>query len=363
MDVLSRFAFHLPTRAALLGILLAISSLGCNLPYYVENGTEQAKLMLGRRYIRDILNSSERTAEEQGKLRLILDARNFARSLGLNPRGSYTTYRDLPSDKLTWVVMGTPPDSFTPYLWKFPIVGEVPYKGYFSESDAREEAKRIESEGFESYVRSSDAISTLGWFDDPVLSSILKKEPHQVVDTIFHELFHANVWVPGHVDFNESLATFVGSVSSVKFFEEGNTEISNLKAEVKTSYLSKSRKSLSGVYWLADGLTRLYGALDQLYKSNISREEKLQKRQGIYKEYKEKYFPQVPEEALPSVINNSAILQIKIYYTRMKDIQKFFVKCDRSIPDFLRATKRIAETVSNNTELSPFDEMVNEGCK
>lgn len=351
----------MPFRLFLLLAVMTFS--GCNLPYYLKNGSKQAELLLGRRYIRDILNSKERTQLEQEKLRLILDSRNFARSLGLNPRGAYTTYVDLPSDELTWVVMGTPADSFVPYKWTFPIVGEVPYKGFFSEKDAREEAKRIESEGFESYVRSSDAISTLGWFDDPVLSSILKREPHQVADTIFHELLHSTVWIPGYVDFNESLATFIGSVSAAKFFENAEMPISNLSDVQKTENLSKARKSLSGMYWIADGLNRMYQALDSLYKSDLSREEKIKKRQEIYLEYRKKYFPDVPSSVLPESINNSAILQVKIYYTRMKDFQKLFVNCERSIPRMIKAAEVIAEKINKAPELSPFEELSRVRCE
>ena len=105
-----------------------------------------------------------------------------------------------------------------PYEWWFPIVGSVDYKGYFELADAQAEASRLSGEGYDIYVRPSVAFSTLGWFDDPVLSSWLRADPVRIAELLIHELLHRTWYVSGETAFNESLATFVGHVGAVEFF-------------------------------------------------------------------------------------------------------------------------------------------------
>src|SRR5690606_33281988 len=100
------------------------------------------------------------------------------------------------------------------------IVGSVPYKGFFEKEDAEHAAQKLELAGFETWVRGTDAFSTLGWFDDPVLSTTLSNSIPSIVDTVIHESVHSTVWIKGRVDFNESLANFIGGQGAYQFFKE-----------------------------------------------------------------------------------------------------------------------------------------------
>src|SRR5262249_41115176 len=110
------------------------------------------------------------------------------------------------------------------YTWWFPIVGRVPYRAYFDESDARQLADELEDDGYDTWVRPAIAFSTLGWFDDPLLSHLLSHDGGLLADVLIHELLHNTIYLPSQVAFNESFATFVGGRGSIAFFAaQGDT--------------------------------------------------------------------------------------------------------------------------------------------
>jgi predicted aminopeptidase len=152
------------------------------------------------------------TASDQLKARLsqLLEARRFASTtLALPDNGSYTSYSALGRSHVVWNVFATPEFSLTPVTHCFWFAGCVAYRGYYRESLARDEAQRLQAKGYETFVGGVSAYSTLGWFDDPVLSTMLAWDDERLSATIFHELAHQNVYVPGDTAFNESYGKFV----------------------------------------------------------------------------------------------------------------------------------------------------------
>src|SRR5690606_4806050 len=143
------------------------------------------------------------TPDVRRKLELVLQARAFADSqLGLAVGESYTTYSWVDSDTLLMVLSAARKDRFVPYTWWFPIVGRVPYKGFFNFNEAYQEARELEAEGYDTHVRPSAAFSTLGWFNDPVLNTVLRYDDVSLVSTVVHEILHNSIFVPGKVGFN-----------------------------------------------------------------------------------------------------------------------------------------------------------------
>lgn len=154
------------------------------------------------------------------RLGLASDARELARALGLEVGGQYTTYVPWPGDRVVTTVVATRPGEVEPYAFWFPIVGHVPYKGYFDPARAHAEAERLRARGLDVCEVPVAAYSTLGWLDDPVTEPMLRGGAGRIVETIVHELVHATAFVADAADWNEGVATFVGQEASVRWRAE-----------------------------------------------------------------------------------------------------------------------------------------------
>ncbi|MGH7789395.1 MAG: aminopeptidase, partial [Candidatus Binatia bacterium] len=179
---------------------------------------EEARLLWRRQPIETLL-AGELDAGTRAKLELSLAVRAFAAAdLGLSVGGSYTSLAQVDAGQIVHVVSAAPRDRLVPYTWWFPIVGDVPYRGYFDVAQARALAASLDADGYDTDVRPAIAFSTLGWFDDPLLSTLLAYDQVRLAETMLHELLHSTLYVPGQAAFNESFATFVGHRGAQRFF-------------------------------------------------------------------------------------------------------------------------------------------------
>jgi predicted aminopeptidase len=202
---------HMSKTFAWLPIVVALS--GCSavdtLDFYWQGAAGQMDLITRARPIPEVIEQGG-DAALAARLDRVRDIRAFAsRELGLPDNGSYTKYTELGRPFVLWNVFATPALSLKPRQWCFPVAGCVNYRGYFREDDARAEAVRIRSEGDDVYVSGVPAYSTLGWFDDPVLSSFVRWPDTEVARLIFHELAHQVLYVKDDTAFNESFAVAV----------------------------------------------------------------------------------------------------------------------------------------------------------
>lgn len=187
-------------------LLSACDSVG----YYAQAVQGQTSVLLKRQPIERLLQNPGTSPELRHKLSVIVGARQFAEEfLGLSADGSYTSYVALDREHMVWNVFAAPAFSLEPLTWCFPVAGCVGYRGYFSESAAQAFAEGLRHQGYDVYVAGVDAYSTLGWFNDPVPSTIMRRADHRLAGLIFHELSHQRLYVPGDTAFNESFASFV----------------------------------------------------------------------------------------------------------------------------------------------------------
>ncbi len=201
-----------------IGLACSVAALAClssacapidTIDYYWQSVAGQWDLLSRARPLQDVISRSDDEALKS-RLERIVAIRAFAsRELGLPANGSYTRYTDIGRPFVTWAVFATPPLSLAPRQWCFPIAGCVGYRGYFNEAGAKAEARSLESEGDDVYVGHVPAYSTLGYFDDPILSSFVRWPETEVARLIFHELAHQRLYVPGDTTFNESYAVTV----------------------------------------------------------------------------------------------------------------------------------------------------------
>ena len=200
-DLLRRFA--VPLLALLLG--------GCStLDYYAHLGQGQWQLLQARQPVEQLLEAPTTDPDLARRLTLSQQARDFASArLHLPENRSYRLYADLERPFVVWNVFATPEFSLDPELHCFPIAGCVAYRGYYQQGRARGAAALLRQQGLDTYIGGVEAYSTLGWFDDPLLNTMLRWNDERFIAVIFHELAHQQYYLPGDTAFNESFATFV----------------------------------------------------------------------------------------------------------------------------------------------------------
>lgn len=212
----------------ILVLLAAASLLNPRVRYVAMAARYQIEVLWGRVPVEDAIAAGYFTEAEAARLRQVPAMKAHAKRMGLADTGHYSTVNPT-WDRTVWNVSACEPLSFTPRTWWFPIVGEVPYLGYFEEAPAREWAADMESQGLDVLVRPAGAWSTLGWFEDPLLPQMASWSESRLSNTLHHELTHATVWIPGSVAFNESFAQYVGEEAGLAYlvdkYGEGSPQV------------------------------------------------------------------------------------------------------------------------------------------
>jgi predicted aminopeptidase len=195
----------------MLGAIAALSLSACStIGYYSHLARGEAALLAARRPIARVIADPATDASLKARLELAEQAREFASAdLGLPRNASYTKYADLKRPYATWNVFAAPEFSVDATTHCYLIVGCLAYRGYFDRASAAGEAERLKANGLDTWVGGSVAYSTLGWFADPILNTMLRWDDDELAATIFHELAHQQLFVKGDTEFNESFATFV----------------------------------------------------------------------------------------------------------------------------------------------------------
>jgi len=324
--------------------LLVIAGLagGCaTLSYYTQAISGHLEVRSLSRPIDDWLADPGTAPELREKLKYAQAARAFAaRELALPDGGSFRSYADLGRRYVLWNVFATPELSLDARRWCFPVAGCVSYRGYFSEQDAEAFARSLASEGLDVYVGGVAAYSTLGWFSDPLLNTVLRRPPPEVAGLIFHELAHERAYAEGDSDFNESFATVVEFEGIRRWLAargdaDGFTDYRKRLAqrEAFSQLVIATRLKLAALYEskLTDDEKRSAkrSAFDEL-KSTYA----VMRKQGIFDERYDAWFAAPP--------NNARIAAAGTYHRHVPALTALLARQNGDLRAFYREVERLA---------------------
>ena len=207
-------------------IAIVIGSTACtHLAYYAQATHGQLSVMRSAKPIDTWLSDPAVSADLKYRLTRTREIRQFAsRELGLPDNGSYTRYAELKRPFVVWNVVATPELSMKPVQWCFPVAGCVDYRGYYDKQNAQRFGDELRAEGYEVRVAGVPAYSTLGWFDDPVLSTFIAYPEAEVARMVFHELAHQVAYAPGDTPFTEAFATTVEGIGVQRWLDANANE-------------------------------------------------------------------------------------------------------------------------------------------
>jgi len=289
-------------------IIMLTSIYGCSTASFLSQAvTGHCRVMSSRVSIEKIIREKELDSLSRDKLRMILELREFASAeLGLPRNKSYTRFSEIKEEYLGWNVYAAPKFSVEPITWSFPIAGRVVYRGYFSKEGALKFAKKTEEEGNDVYVSPISAYSTLGWYDDPVLSSHLRLDEIRLAGLIIHELAHQQLYIKGDSRFNESFAVTVERAGVLRWLKSTGRE--NRIAEAVKMWEQQDATNSK----MLDARSRL----NDLYQSGITPASMTQKKDSLLKAF-------VGEIGRPRFgeMNNAFFVPVNTYYSMVPKFQ------------------------------------------
>jgi predicted aminopeptidase len=305
-------------------VAATVSLSACSPGYVLRAGWEEAKILSARRPIHVVVHDTTTPDQLRGKLRLVQHSREYAqRALDLEPGDAFTSYVELERDTLLMVLNAAPEFRLRWKTWWFPIVGRLPYKGYFDFAKARQEAAKLDTQGFDTWVRPSSAFSTLGWLPDPLMSTTLRADSVGIVETVIHEITHSTFFPKGQAKFNESFANFVGHRGAISFFCD---------ALADDDLCETAEDRWHDIRVFGRFFHSVLDPLEDLYAADLEPGEMREEKRRILREAAARFETEVQPEFRsgryrgldPEQVNNAWLLSRMLYYTRLDDMQKLY---------------------------------------
>ena len=254
---------------------------GCQTVHFYSQAIDgQCRILFKRQPISVIMADSESPQSLRERLMFILKVREFAENeLQLPVDNHYLTYVDLKRPFVLWNVFAAPEFSLTPKTWCYPVAGCATYRGYFAEPNAQQYADRLSKQGYDVYVGGVTAYSTLGWFDDPVLSTFIHFSEARTAALIFHELAHQILYVKDDTAFNESFATLVEQEGLRRWQQASGSK------RIYSEYLRQHRRREQFVQLIMHCRQKL----ELLYQTELTPSEKRVRKKTIFAELRNEF--------------------------------------------------------------------------
>jgi len=327
-------------RLALAAAALAIS--GCStVHFYAQAIDGQAEILNKARPIQEVIGDNRVPAGVKKKLKLVEEVRHYAATqLDLPAQREYGRYSDLGRPYVSWVLFAASQFSVDAKTWWYPFVGSLIYRGYFTEKDARAEAKRLKAQGLEVYVGGVEAYSTLGVFRDPVLNTFFHRSDAEIAELIFHELTHVKCFLPGDSDFNEAFATANSETAARRWLLSKGDRAALAEYE---SGLAKDRDIVQLLLATRGQLARLYA------EKNLPPEEMRQRKNAIfaglhtgYLEVRRRHHgDSLYDRAFAKPWNNARLNTVATYYDLVPAFERLLQREHGNLPAFYAAVEKM----------------------
>ena len=337
-----------PKRRLKMGLLIAAAALlfgygtayvaSDDVRYLSRAGLEETRILTKRTPISRLATDPKASPTLRAQAKLVLDVRAYATRIGLEAGETYTSYSDVGRDTLLLVLTASPKTCICAVVWSYPVAGKVPYKGFFDFEKARKTVTEYAANGFDVNLRPSAAFSTLGWFNDPLLSTALTSDTLELAATVFHEIAHNTVWIKGATDFNESFAQWVAYHAAESFFLSRHDTTLAQRAAARW----QDEQILGKYYEL------LVGRLDSLYGLKLPPDQNDSGRAVIARWSRDTlnsgFGPQMRTYSVGRTterpINNAALIGVRLYRTNL-DLFDQWGRNSGALPMAIDRLKRI----------------------
>jgi predicted aminopeptidase len=341
--ILTIFSMARRISSILLALFLAVASLRCqSIQYYNQAINGQMNILRSRQPISELVDDADTPATLRQKLLFILSVRAFAeKNLRLPANDHYLSYVELDRPYVVWNVFAAPEFSLMPKTWCFPIVGCVTYRGYFSEQDAYRFGDSLKQKGFDVYIGGAIAYSTLGWFDDSVLSTFLNLSEAETAALIFHELAHSVLYVSDDTAFNESFATAVEQEG----FRRWQAAANNPRGHEKWLRKHQQRQKFIGL--VSEYRTRL----QNLYDSNLPLDKKRNHKAALFTQMRSEFADLKSDPGdmaaydswFKRPLNNAQIISVSTYYNWVPAFNKILSETGGDLEIFYQKCRQLAK--------------------
>jgi predicted aminopeptidase len=332
-------------------VILLVASLlmfsGCRLTYLFQVAAGEYRLLNGAVPLGEAMKNGSLDQNQRAHLALVQGIKDFGETeLGLKKTSIYKTVNLDPHQPTVYVVSACPKDRLDPVTWWFPVVGKMPYLGFFDLESAQAEKQKLLGKGLDVYIGMAEAYSTLGWFKDPLTLNLIGTSTLDFVETILHEMTHATLYVKGQGEFNEGLAMMVGKEGALLFMERTFGPSHPLSQEAE--------KSIHDEHLFSSFLCSLLDELNHLYRSPLSYQEKLAEREKVFasslerfKLLKSQFQTQrfAPFEHAP--MNNAFLVSVAVYHRPFLLFEQALHRHGDSIKDMLQWLKLMAQEDGN----------------
>ena len=313
-------------------------SSGCVGPgFYVQAVRGHAEVLRNTTSIKD-LNMASLSKIEQKKIKLVVAVRDFAeKQLLLPSNGSFHSYSKLDTQFVVWNVFATTPFSLSPKNSCFLVAGCVPYRGFYSKAAAKKYSRKLSEVGFEVYVAGIDAYSTLGWFDDPLLSTVINRSDESLAELIIHELAHQKIYVKNDAVFNESFATAIAQEGVKRWLE-----LTKKPSEKRGDEQRKEEELTALIINLQRKIEQLYSSEKTLQEKRVLKKNYFKNLRTDYETLKDSWETDSPyDNYMYEPWNNPKLMAFGAYHQLVPHFRQLIEKYDGDLSKVYHAVERV----------------------